>query len=101
MAADGPFSAVPRQNTFPGPGQARQGPPQGRVSPLDPQWKFRNEKGREHIRMMGRTPSPPVGPYGNHLPPTPDSRNPSRLGSLNEGREESSFNRMPPTSNSP
>jgi hypothetical protein len=104
MAADGPFSAVPRQNTFPGPGSARPGPPsQGRVSPLDQQWKFRNEKGREHIRMMGRTPSPPVNPYGNHLPPTPNSRNPSRLGSLSDGREEpgNAFNRMPPSSKSP
>jgi hypothetical protein len=73
---------------------------------LDPQWKFRNEKGREHIRMMGRTPSPPANPYGNHLPPTPNSRKPSRLGSLNEGHEEPSYRptnspqRMPP-SNSP
>jgi hypothetical protein len=54
--------------------------------------------------MMGRTPSPPVDPWGNNLPPTPNSRKPSRLGSLNEGREETgnpNFNRMPPTSNSP
>jgi hypothetical protein len=104
MAADGPFSAGPRQNTFPGPARQGPAPPQGRVSPFDQQWKFRNEKGREHFRM-GRTPSPPVGPYANNLPPTPNSGKPKRLDSLSESREEhagnSSFNRMPPTSNSP